>query len=346
MKKICLAVISLTLLSLNTCDENPVNGDNIKPGRRDYIWIMDTLNTYANRIQSIWGSSPDNVWACGPGGLSNTERLWHFDGIRWEKYQQGLSLSPECIYGFAENNIWIGGNDGKIFQFNGSSWNQRFMITRQDTVGNWVNDIWGNKPNDIYALGRAYVDQEPLPRSFILHYNGTIWKEVYFSSKQEQYFRIRKVNDQSYLFALILTQTVEPDTLIFYKSKSNNLSEIYRNSLDKIVFGNLSQLGNDIYFLIGQDLKQYVNGNFQIVISFNESMFGYQASGRNKKDIFLRMKDGIAHYNGDNVEYLYHFSNNYTSTLNEPIIMENDVFYAVHDNQNDLNLILRGKLIE
>ena len=56
------------------------------------------------------------------------------------------------------------------------------------------------------------------------------------------------------------------------------------------------------------------------------------------------MKDGLAHYNGDDIEYLYHFSNNYTSILNEPLLLEKEVFFVVHDNLNDYNLILRGKL--
>ena len=201
-----------------------------------------------------------------------------------------------------------------------------------------------NASNDIYAIGYAYLIQEPLPRSFILHYNGSNWKEIYFSSKQLQFFRIRKENSRLFLSGLIKTNTVAPDTLFFYKMENNNVTEIYRNTMDKVTFMNLSQIGEKTYFLIGQDLCEYVNGTFIKMTSFIEPMFGYQAYGRSKKDIFLRMKDGLAHYNGDDIEYLYHFSNNYTSILNEPLLMEKDVFFVVHDNLNDYNLILRGKL--
>ena len=43
MKKIFFVLISLLLLSFNTCDDNPVNGDDVKPGRRDYVWELDSL---------------------------------------------------------------------------------------------------------------------------------------------------------------------------------------------------------------------------------------------------------------------------------------------------------------
>jgi hypothetical protein len=335
---LCLPI--LTQLSCNTTEPT----DDLKPGRRDYTWTLDTLDTQANRIQSIWGSSPNDVWAVGPGGLSANERVWHFDGNAWQPYQQVLPTSPECIYGIDQNNIWIGGSDGKIFRFNGTVWNQVNSIVRSDTSGNWINYIWGDSPQVIYALGRAYLTNEPLPRSFILHFNGSNWKEIYFSPKQLQFFSIRKENNKLFLSGLIKTNTVEPDTLFLYKMENNIVNEIYRNTMDKVAFMNLSQIGDKSYFLIGQDLCEYVNGIFTKVISFSEPMFGYQAYGRSKKDIFLRMKDGLAHYNGDNVEYLFHFSNNYTSILNEPLLLEKEVFFVVHDNLNDYNLILRGKL--
>lgn len=337
-----LFFISLFIISISCDSTEPT--DDLKPGRRDYIWTVDTLDTQMNRIQSIWGSSPDNVWAVGPGGLNPNERLWHFDGNNWQPYLQALSISPECIYGFAQNDVWMGGNDGKIFSFEGNNWNQSFKFVKQGTTAIGINNIWGIRSTEIYALGYGYNIPEPLPHSFLLKYNGMNWTEIYFSSKQEQFMRIRKINNQLFISGIILSQNIEPDTLLFYKIQNNIATEIYRNTTNQITFLSFSQLGNNTYFLIGQDLCEYVNGIFIKVISFSEPMYGYQAHGRSEKDIFLRMRDGLAHYNGDDIEYLYHFSNNYTTILNEPCIMEKDIFYVVHDNLNDLNLILRGHL--
>ncbi len=338
-----LLLLTLPFLAQLSCDTTEPT-DDIKPGRRDYVWTVDTLDTQANRIQSIWGSSPNDVWAVGPGGLTPNEKLWHFDGNEWQPYQQVLPTSPECIYGINQNNIWIGGSDGKIFRFNGTLWNQVNSIIRADTSGNWINDIWGKESNDIYATGYAYIIQEPKQRSFILHYDGVKWKEIFFSKHKVVFLKIQKKENKVFFSGTILTLTVEPDTMCFYKYENNILSEIYRNTTDKITYLSLNQIGNDPYFLIGQDLNKYINNKFVKVASFNNQAFGFQTYGRSEKDIFVRMIDGLAHFNGTNLEYLYPFSNQYTSILNRALLFEKDVFFTVHDNQNDLNLILRGHL--
>jgi hypothetical protein len=337
-----LSLPFLALFSCNTVD--PTN--ELKPGRRDYVWTVDTLNTQMNRIQSIWGSSPNDVWAVGPGGLSANERVWHFDGNVWQPYQQVLPIAPECIYGTDPNNLWIGGNDANIYRFNGSDWNQVYSISRPDTTGNFINDIWCENANSVYAIGTAYVTQEPRQRSFILRYDGVKWKEIYFSKNKLQFLRMQKKENRLFLSGIILSLTVEPDTMSFYKYENYNLIEIYRNTTNNITHLSLTLIGNDPYFLIGKDLNKYVNNNLVKVVSFNHQSFGYHVAGRNEKDIFVRMINGVAHYDGTNLEYLYQFSNQYTSYINRPLIFEKDVFFTVHDNQNDLNLILRGHLKE
>lgn len=335
-----LILFLLFNLSCNTTDPN----DDIKPGRRDYTWIVDTLYSPNNELRRVWASSENDAWAVGPGGITAYDGLWHFDGNEWQPYQQALLISPECIFGFSQNDVWMGGSDGKIFHFNGNSWIQSYIYIRSNAVGTHINDLWGSSSNEIYAIGRTYINQEPLPRSFILHFDGTIWKEIYFSSKQLQFFKVQKENNQLFLSGIILTQSTKPDTLFFFKFENNILSEIYRNTMDKITFISLSQIGSKTYFLIDRDLCRYINGKFVSVISFNESLFGYQVSGRNEKDIFLSMKGGLAHFNGENVEYLYNFTNDYTSPWPFPLNLNNSVFFPVHDQINNLNLILRGHL--
>lgn len=341
VKSLFLLILFLLFnLSCNTTDPT----DDIKPGRRDYTWTVDTFNTQMNRIQSIWGSSPNNVWAVGPDALNANEKLWHFDGSIWQPYQQVLPISPQCIYGTDQNNIWIGGNDANIYRFNGTVWNQVYSISRPDTSGNFVNDIWCENENSVYAVGVAYLKQEPSQRAFILKYDGVKWKEIYFSKSKLQFLKIQKKENKLFLSGTILTLTVEPDTMILYKYENNVLSEIYRNTTDKITYLSLNQIGNEPYFLIGKELNKYVNNKFVKVASFDNQAFGYQTYGRSEKDIFVRMTDGLAHYNGSDLEYLFHFSNQYTSIVNRALLFENDVFFAVHDNINDLNLILRGHL--
>src|ERR1035437_6080540 len=88
---------------------NPVEPGNISPGRRDYIWTVDTLPNYSY-ISKIWGNSPTDVWVIGqPGDFSKT--IYHFNGRQWQTDNIFRYISPNSIYGFAVNNVWIGGSD-------------------------------------------------------------------------------------------------------------------------------------------------------------------------------------------------------------------------------------------
>ena len=57
-------VFSLAFVATD-CKHNPVGPEIIQPGRRDYTWTFDTLHLQQGYLQSIWGSSPTDIWACG-----------------------------------------------------------------------------------------------------------------------------------------------------------------------------------------------------------------------------------------------------------------------------------------
>src|SRR5574338_1489724 len=104
-----LSLPFLTQLSCNTTE--PI--DELKPGRRDYTWTVDTLKPPESHqyvpfyTTSIWGSTPNDMWVtCA--GASPLILLWRYDGFRWSLYPQQLGRDLRSIYGFASNDIWIG----------------------------------------------------------------------------------------------------------------------------------------------------------------------------------------------------------------------------------------------
>jgi hypothetical protein len=97
--------------------------EEIKPGSRDYAWTVDTISIFSNNFMSIWGSSPEDMWGVGPGGALNIT-IWHFDGKKWTTDYKSRSISPYCIYGFAKNDIWMAGMNGKIWHYDGNSWSE------------------------------------------------------------------------------------------------------------------------------------------------------------------------------------------------------------------------------
>ena len=67
--------------------------------------------------------------------------------------------------------------------------------------------------------------------------------------------------------------------------------------------------------------------------------------GRSSKDIFLGKLNGIAPYNGTDVQYLYQF-NNTSIRIFMGRVFDKEIFFLAYDTNNSLNLIIRGKLNE
>jgi hypothetical protein len=102
-------------------------------------------------------------------------------------------------------------------------------------------------------------------------------------------------------------------------------------------------IGGTLYFVLGNKIYTYNNQEFKLFLEINESNFGGQIYGRSTEDIILRMYDGIAHYNGSDIEYLYKFSSNNTSITNG-VVFEKDIFFIAIDFNNSQNLLIHGKL--
>jgi hypothetical protein len=332
---------------LVSCNNNPTEPEP-QPGRRDYVWTVDTLNMPMNFIGAVWGSSPNDVWVVGGGG-SAEDRLLHYDGNRWNTYtKEPILATGEVLYGFSKNDVWMGGgNDGRIWHYDGTKWseNYRYIVEGARNVG--IYDIWGTQSYDLYACGiiSYIINGKDEWRGFVLHYDGNTWKEIVKANFNSQFLDIRKEQNKVYVFALRTSKTVS-DTVAFYELNGNELKEIYSNSGDKIVFGNIHVVNGKVYFLIAQDVYRYLNGNFVKQFSLTHQNFGYQFYGRNEKDIFVRMRDGLAHYNGTDLQYLYNFPLNMVSIRNEPVLFEKEVFFALWDATHVKNMVLHGKLKE
>ena len=333
-----------SLFSLESC-KSPTGPVEFQPGSRNYTWTVDTLYSPVNVLSTIWGSSPNDVWITGGGGTVN-DRLFHFDGTKWTNYKVPPGCNGFVLYGFSANNVWMGGNDGNIWHFDGQSWVLNFKYQPNGWQSEQIQDIWGTNPNDVYAVGVVLYDHQMFQRGFILHYDGVEWKKVYEANFYSQFRKIREENSKVYIDNLQFSYGINgaPDTIQVYEYNNNALTKIYSNTLDKITYESFNTIGEAVYFVISQDVYRYINRNFVKQFSINEPNFGYQIYGRNPEDIFLRMRDGLAHYNGTDVQYLFKFANNFTSIMSVPAIFEKEVFFAVWDPISNVNMVLHGKL--
>lgn len=343
-QKILLAVVLAIIIITNSCNSSPIEPEP-QPGRRDYVWTVDTLVTPFNTIQGMWGNSRNNIYVVGPGGMGD-DRVWHFDGNKWNKPLEYIAAGPKTIYGFSNSNIWIGDDNGKLLNYDGTSWNLKYTYKpKKQFVSSIITDLYGDSPSEIYAVGVTFYNQQTIQRGFILKYDGVSWKEIFEADYNSQFLAIRKDKGRVMIFG-IKSGFVEADTLAFWQWKTNNLNEIYSNSGKNIIYANISQIGDNYYYVIGRDINKYVAEKFSKMMTINETNFGYALSGRSEKDFFVNMVDGLAHYNGTNIEYLFKFNNPFTYLIKDPFITETEVFFIMYEGAKGLNMILHGKLKE
>lgn len=343
---ILLFTLLLTVIGCNSATE-PIKVKEIEPGRRDYVWTVDTLNTPGGIINSIWGSSPTDVWAAGYSIYEPHSDLWHYDGYKWNMYTDiNFYWTPNCMFGFNYSNIWIGGDGGDIYHYNGTQWQ---LYYRNNSVAPQFNSmiikhLWGESEDNIYALGYAYfANGDKGSRSFILQYDGNEWKEVYRNNSSFQYYTMRGQNGALYIAGLTV-HFDNNDTVKIFKYYKNEISEIFQDNIRNVDLCYMEIIGSQLYFMIGNRLMKYENDKFVEVLKLEYDNSLNYACGRNEKDIFFFMCDGLVHFNGTNFEYVFRFTNGELILWGPPVILEKDIFITATENIGNKTRIIHGHL--
>ena len=339
MKKILLAIITLTLLSLNTCDENPVNGDNVKPGRRDYVWTVDTIPVANSVMKDMWGSSPTDIWICGDG-FDRRQSLWHYDGTNFTPYNEYI-LSATSFCGFAQNNIWMATSSGWIYHYDGVSWKKDTVLTLTGYNDVIIQELCGTAPNNIYATGMAV--RLGVYEGVIAKYDGTYWKFLNIPNTLVNFYDIKydKVLNTFILSAAHFDDPATAERL--YILKNNTLNEIYAGTKG-LYLGTIT----DRVYIYGDKIIYKYNGTIleQFLDLSNTNYLG-RISGKSEKDFFCNTVDyendlyGIGHWNGTDLATLYTSKHKTYRSL----FFENEVVFFSGNYENEfINVIIKGKL--
>jgi hypothetical protein len=102
----------------------------------------------------VWGTGPDDVFAIGDAYL-------HFDGSSWEPVTPPTNRRLRAVWGATSSNLFFVGDYGTILHFDGAAWSD-YSVDDEHHFG----DIWGSGRDDIYA---ATV------RGLPYHYDGNSW---------------------------------------------------------------------------------------------------------------------------------------------------------------------------
>jgi hypothetical protein len=329
-----LFFISLFVISISCDSTEPT--DELKPGRRDYVWTVDTLNIPFTTLQRIWGSSPSDVWTIGPGGdLDKT--IYHFDGISWSNDGISRPLSPTSIFGFSNSEVWIGGRGGNIWLFDGFDWRShtQIIIPGFNEIG--LEDIWGETSNNIFAAG--YSANGSTYKSCVVWFNGTDWKTLGDTLNEQSVVKVRKgwkTGSELFLLTIKFGQ-YSSDSMYIYDYSNNKFNLKYKSTSTQI-----ESISDEIYFIDNNRILKFnSNGNTENIVTINSQSFGRAFWGRTRKDIFFRMTDGITHFNGNDLVYLLNFES--SISISGCIIFEKEIFFLAYDFNKSLNLIIRGK---
>jgi hypothetical protein len=313
------------------------------PGRRDYTWTVDTLNIPYTVLTSMWGSSPTDVWAVGTG--DKDKNIFHFTGEKWVNDGISRSLNPAAVFGFSSNNVWFGSMGNSIWHYDGNTLSkfQDYIIPNYPWAG--IQNIWGDNPDNVYAVGVA--DSNNFRKGVIQHFSGSQWVTIYTSSGNsiyENFIKIYRSNSTDRNYYILSYYGNDADTSKIYQFDGAKLKEIYSSPITRMESADLGIVSNEVYFILGYRICILQNNIFQTLLTVPGNNFLMGISGRSRNDIFLEMTDGIAHYNGSDVEYLYHFINPNIGIYGTPLVFEKEVFILAYDFTNKLNLIFRGTL--
>jgi hypothetical protein len=154
--------------------------------------FTDMVSGTTKDLRSVWGTSHNDVWACGYNTSSGETILLHYDGSNWQ--EDNISVANNNITdGF--NAVWACDSAGHKFVSTSGA-----TLIRKTDNGVWRSDgpnipnnlgggsyigiaLKGNTPNDMFMYG---------PWGMVAHWNGKSWKkfdqlydynnQVYYSS--------------------------------------------------------------------------------------------------------------------------------------------------------------------
>jgi hypothetical protein len=351
--KCCSFIFPLTiliaLLCNVSCKKSPTGPSepDIPAGSRNYIWTVDTLPQFPGRLDRMWGSSPDNIWASGDF-LDRFKSVWHYDGKAWTQPSGQRIVTPIGLFGLSANNIWISTLYSELWHFDGSSWNRYTKIVQDGYLNFILQNIYGRSANDLYVYGYKITSDTSNYYAVLLHFDGKSWENVNIPNIRTSFFAMDYDEPSQTYILCAYDWTIPENYYKMYSFKDNILKEIYcGNELPDI--GNINgqiYFDRKYLFTLHTTLNKYQNGTFIQIKDFVHTNYGYGVMGHSEKDFFMSIdptdtsKGGIGHYNGTDIKLIFPF----TLNLHPRILFNKDVFWIGDDMNSSQQYFIHGHL--
>ena len=338
--KIIIALIAVITIITNSCKDNGTGPEPLEPGRRDYVWSVDTLNPGHESLYMlrIAGSSASDVWAVGASSWTATS-IWHYNGEQWRCDSIPRKISPAALYVASSNEVWLGNRNSIIWKYNGSQWQQygEYKIKDYDDVT--IQYFDGTSNTNIYGVGLKYLYKSDTTRGIIQHYNGITWQYI---NIPDIWVNFESVAIENQSGVLIISGTVyDPSGFIakVYSWDGGTLKELLSGSGWSFV----TKLGDEIFATLGSKIYKYSDKQL-ILWKDNTGINGNIICGRSRNDFFIGAPDGIEHFNGSDFSIVYKNPQGHNVQIIIGTIFEKDVFFIANDFTSNRNSIIHGKL--
>ncbi len=151
----CPVAFFVLALTLGAC-----SGDGWQPAfdASDKGWLLST-----------WGTSESDVWAVG--GQPGQGLVYHYDGSDWAPVDLGVQAPLlNWVFGFAEDDVYVVGDEGVILHYDGSSWSTESSTETESLWG-----IWGSSRDNMFAVGGS---GRPDSKPTLLQRDASGWRSV------------------------------------------------------------------------------------------------------------------------------------------------------------------------
>lgn len=350
MKNIVLLFcVGVLIILLNSCNSEVVTfKDDSTPGRRDYVWtIIDSTGSDLN-LSKIWGDSPDNIWISGGFAVKEEERLWHYDGAKL-KAVGSWDFYPSGIFGFGKNNI-LSPSWENIWANYGNGWQKSFSINKAEYssyYGLGLYDINGNITSNLWAVGTVWDETGTIEDGILYQNKGTGWTRKYITSLKNVYFaKVFPGYSENQCFIWGVRRKYQPwvDSSAVWEYDGKNLKQIHVGIMEDMENGcAMNKINGVIYITIGKKIYRYIYGKLYEYLTVTHPDFVFAVYGRNEKDLLLWGKEGLLHYNGTDVQYIYK-SEWPIFILERVLTFDKEIYFCAKNENNGKYYFIKGVL--
>lgn len=158
-----------------------------------------------------------------------------------------------------------------------------------------------------------------------------------------QYLKMYKENGRYFIWANSNDYSTWTDTLKILEFDGKKVKEIASQQYSDYSGISMTFIKGRTYFFINSDVCRYIDGGIKVIKTIPGINRGYILGGRSENDLFFALPEGVAHYNGTDLQLIY--KKPASTYIYDMAIFENEIFILA-DLIQQKSYIIKGILNE